>query len=64
VIPARCVKAREKLAPVGRVVCKRREDLARRAPYSNGGSETDGGGVEEVKIDGFTGEHPSLLAAV
>jgi len=34
------------------------------APHSNGGSETDGGGVEEVKIDGFTGEHPSLLAAV
>jgi hypothetical protein len=43
-------------------MCKRGEDLARRSTYVNGGTKTDGSRVEEVKIDGFAGEHANLLA--
>src|SRR5580693_1283181 len=62
VIRASSVEAREKLAPVGRVMCKRGEDLARRPGHFDGGTKTDGRRVEEVKIDGFAGEHAILLA--
>ena len=54
-------RSREKLAPVGRVMCKCGEDLAWRSAHVNGGAKIDGGGVEEVKIDGFAGEQPNLL---
>jgi hypothetical protein len=61
---ARSVEAREKLAPIGRVMCKRGEDLAWRSAHGNGGMKTDGGRVEEVKIDGFAGEHPESPCCV
>jgi hypothetical protein len=44
---ARSVEAGEKLAPIGRVMCKRGEDLAWRSAHVNGGTKTDGGRVEE-----------------
>jgi hypothetical protein len=43
-------------------MCKRGEDLARRPAHVYGSTKTDGGRVEEVKIDGFAGEHANLLA--
>jgi hypothetical protein len=62
VVAASSVKAEEKLAPVGRVMCKRGEGLARRSAHINGGTKTDGSRVQEVKIDGFAGDHANVLA--
>jgi hypothetical protein len=38
---ASSVEAGEELAPVGRVMCKRGEDLARRSVHVDGGKKTD-----------------------
>src|SRR5882757_2396315 len=57
VVCASSVEAGEKLAPVGGVVCKRGEDLARRSAHFDGGIKTPGGSVEEVKINRIAGEH-------
>jgi hypothetical protein len=44
-------------------MCERGEDLAWRSAHADGGTKTDWGRLEEVKIDGFAGEHPNLLAS-
>jgi hypothetical protein len=62
VVAASLIDAGEKLAPVRRVMCHRGEDLARRSGHAARDTYTDGSCVEEVKIDGFAGEHANLLA--
>jgi hypothetical protein len=54
---ASSVEAGEELAPVGRVMCKRGEDLARRSGHIDGGIKADWSGVEVIQVDGFAGEH-------
>jgi hypothetical protein len=62
---ASSVEAGKELAPVGRVMCKRGEDLARRSVHIDGGKKADRSGVEVIQIDGFAGEDAkfSLLAS-
>src|ERR1700733_6118319 len=55
--PASSVEAWEELAPVGRVMCKRREYLARRPVHIDGGTKTEWSALEVIQIDGFAGEH-------
>jgi hypothetical protein len=58
---ASSVEAGEELPPVGRVMCKRGEDLARRSLHIDGGIKADWSGVEEIQIDGFAGNMRILL---